>query len=175
MQTDATAEPRSDAATSDDVFCSSCGTAAKRGTRRCVNRSCGVFLRRNPGRPQESGVVAFRRHGVIALPDDIRAEHDRVRAQVYADQGGESECTEVKKKIIDRFVQVDTIVNLLINDVATRGLLTAKGRARSSVDQLFRAIDRFVRLSEKIGLERQARKVGPQTLDDILAAPDEEP
>src|SRR5687767_8730560 len=114
MSLDVMAEPRSDApATEDTVFCSSCGTSAKRGTKRCPNRSCGVFLRRNPGRPQQTGVVAYERHGIAVLSPEFREAHDQFRAAVITDQGGESELSALAMSYVDRLAQIDTVLNLL--------------------------------------------------------------
>jgi alkylated DNA nucleotide flippase Atl1 len=49
---------------------------------------------------------------------------------------------------------------------------TSKGRVRSSVDALYKAIDRQGQLAKVLGLERQARRVS-RTLDDFLNEPAE--
>jgi hypothetical protein len=51
-----------------------------------------------------------------------------------------------------------------------RGMLTTKGKVRSSVESLAKFIDRFDKLAKQLGLERKARKI--TTIDDVLNSDD---
>ncbi len=105
------------------------------------------------------------------LPADVRQELEQFRAQVIADLGGESELSAIKQQYVQRLAQIDTIINLVILDLNTRGLLTVKGKVRSTVDALFKAVDRYDKLAQRLGLERRTKKV-PTSIEEFMSQPD---
>lgn len=67
-----------------------------------------------------------------------------------------------------RLTELETVARLLASDLAQRGLLTAKGRVRSSVSKWLEVLDRWDRFAQRIGVDRRPRQV--QTLNERLAA-----
>jgi hypothetical protein len=60
------------------------------------------------------------------------------------------------------------MVRLVQNDLVNRGVVTSKGRVRSSFTKLLETFDRWDRFAQRIGIDRKARYVDP--LDVLRAA-----
>jgi hypothetical protein len=82
--------------------------------------------------------------------------------------------TAIKKRLIDNFVVMETVKQLMLIDVSRRGMHTSKGRVRSSVDALYKAIDRQGQLAKVLGLERQSHKVIHNLLQEVERVADAE-
>jgi hypothetical protein len=111
------------------------------------------------------GAYSFRDRGVAALPDVLRQTVAEFKAQVVSDRGGELSAIEAAR--IGHLAEVETTLRLLAHDLATRGLMTAKGRVRSTFSKWLEALDRWERLAGHIGDGRRARQV--PSLSDYLA------
>lgn len=94
------------------------------------------------------------------LPMEVQEELAKFREGVIADLGGEEELSTIKSQYVLRLAQLDTIINLVVLDLNTRGLLTVKGKVRSTVEAFFKAVDRYDKLSQRLGLERTTKNVG---------------
>jgi hypothetical protein len=110
------------------------------------------------------GAYSFRDHGEASLPPDMRMTVAEFKAQVVSDRGGE--LTAIEAARIGHLAEVETTLRLLAHDLATRGLMTAKGRVRSTFSKWLEALDRWERLAGHIGDDRRARTV--PSLQDYL-------
>ena len=133
---------------------------ASRGDRDAQGR----FLPGNQA-AYRHGVKLFERKG--ELPAFLRDALDGFREALSADQGGDSELTTVRRGYVERLVATEGVLRLLETDLAHRGMLTAKGRVRSTYTAWLAALDRWDRLAQRLGLDRRASKV--PTLDAYLA------
>jgi hypothetical protein len=106
-----------------------------------------------------SGVRAFELHGEAALPSELRDELAAFRAALMADQGGASELTAIRAGYVQRLSEVEACLRLLAEDLRTRGLMTKRGRVRSTYDKLLQTIDRWDRLAQRLGMERRTLQV----------------
>jgi hypothetical protein len=111
------------------------------------------------------GTYSFRDRGEAALPSDVRMTVAEFKAQVVSDRGVELSAIEAAR--IGHLAEVETTLRLLAHDLATRGLMTAKGRVRSTFSKWLEALDRWERLAGHIGDGRRARQV--PSLSDYLA------
>ena len=124
------------------------------------------------GRFLPGNQVAYR-HGVklferrAELPSALRDALDGFRDALVADQGGYRELTTVRQGYVERLVATEGVLRLLEGDLAQRGMLTPKGRVRSTYTAWLAALDRWDRLAQRLGLDRRASKV--PTLDAYLA------
>ncbi len=111
------------------------------------------------------GAYSFRDRGEASLPPDVRMTVAEFKAQVVSDRGEELSAIEAAR--IGHLAEVETTLRLLAHDLATRGLMTAKGRVRSTFSRWLEALDRWERLAGHIGDGRRARQV--PSLSDYLA------
>ena len=118
-----------------------------------------------------AGLRAFQSRGEVSLPPDLRMSVDAFRTQVIEDRGGVAALSAVEAAYITRLCELEVCARLLSNDLAQRGMFTARGRVRSVYGQLLQTIDRWDRLAEKVGRERRARQVDP--FDAVRAAVEE--
>jgi hypothetical protein len=120
------------------------------------------------------GVRAFETTG--RLPDVVRHTVDEFREAVIQDRGGASELSTLEAAYVRRLAEVETVARLLAADLATRGLMSARGRVRSTFSRWLECLDRWDKLAQRVGTERRARAV---SLRDYLAraaeTPPEEP
>jgi hypothetical protein len=114
------------------------------------------------------GLRAFQLHGDTTLAAELRAELAEFREGVERDQGGAEELTTLGAGYVRRLSEVEAICVLLGADLQTRGLLTRRGRVRSTYNAFLQAIDRWDRLAQRLGLARKAKPV--QTLEQYLQA-----
>jgi hypothetical protein len=81
------------------------------------------------------------------------------KAAVISDRGGPEELSAIEAARVGHLAEVETTLRLLANDLATRGLMTPKGRVRSTFGRWLEALDRWERLAGHIGDGRRARPV----------------
>ena len=120
---------------------------------------------------QTTGVQTFLRRGPDALDDGLREEHFAFRSAVYADLGGEEQLSTLAKSYVERLAELNTVANLLALDLAKRGILSPRGRVRSSLDQFMKCLDRWDKLAQRIGMERRPKRI---TVDDLMNTSDED-
>ena|SRR5579872_3023507 len=95
------------------------------------------------------------RAGVRADGADLR-HHLRQRVDaIVADLGGD--VGEVRREMIERFVELTAVADHLIENIIDHGVLTAKGRGRAASSSYLSVIDRLERLARTIGLERRRK------------------
>jgi hypothetical protein len=101
------------------------------------------------------------------LPTDVQVEMEEFKNELIADLGGEAELSALKKQYVKMLAQSVCVRDLFIRDLQARGLLTLKGKMRSTVEGLFKAIDRTDKLAQRIGLERKLKKV-PTSIEEFM-------
>lgn len=109
---------------------------------------------------------AFEQRGVAALPARMRTRLARFSSGLESDQGGASELTTVRRGYVRRLTELEGSIDLLAADLQQRGLMTARGRVRSTYTLLLQTIDRWDRIAQRLGLERRSHRV--PTLDEVL-------
>ena len=79
------------------------------------------------------------------------------RREIEADLGDGT--SRVKRDLVARYVECCAMANFLGQDVAARGVLTARGRSRAALSAYLQVLDRQHRLGASIGLERREKPV----------------
>ena len=110
------------------------------------------------------GLRRYQQKG--ALPDDVRASVEAFRDRLLSDQGGDADATAIRLGYERRLVEVEAMLQLLASDLQQRGMLTARGRTRGTVQTFLQALDRWDRLAQRLGMYRRAKKV--PTVEDFI-------
>ena len=134
--------------------------------------SAGHFVSGNQAR-RTHGAYSFRDRGAASLPPDTRMSVADFKAAVTNDRGGQAELSAIEAARIGHLAEVETTLRLLAHDLASRGLMTAKGRVRSTLSKWLEALDRWERLAGHIGDGRRARAV-PSLSAYLAQAPAED-
>jgi hypothetical protein len=126
-----------------------------------VPRALGFETRFQAGNQggRRHGVRAFQTNGASTLPPDLRGQLDAFRAGLEDDQGGAAELTTIGSGYVRRLTQLEACLSLLIADLETRGLLTARGRVRNSYMLLLQSIDRWDKLAQRLGMTRRTKRL----------------
>lgn len=127
----------------------------------------GRWLLQNRGAEQHGAVTLERRGTDVVLTPELRSALEEFRAGVLSDLGGDDNLTMLERGLVDRICEIQAICCHLAADVARRGVLTPRGRQRSSVGTLYAGIDRYQRLSAQLGLKRRAKEI-TDTIQDYL-------
>lgn len=145
--------------------CARCGTEAPVGTNNCG--LCGCIM---PGNQLglRHGLRRYQDKGT--LPADVRDYIEDFRAQLIADQGGEGELTAIRRGLVDKLVDLEVGVRLLLAEVVRRGIDSRPGKAAWT--QALRTIEAWHRIGNTLGLERRAKRV--PSLAEYLEAKAEE-
>lgn len=118
--------------------------------------------RRGDGTAGEGNTIAMK-HGLhskqlLSLPD-VRAWLDDRVAAITADMGGERELSALQHAAIREAAVVTLILAALSDELLRGGVLTPKGRKRAAASLYLETVDRFIRLSKTVGLERRSKRV----------------
>jgi len=113
------------------------------------------------------GVRQFEQRGAAALPADLRVSVDEFRAQVIADRGGVDALSAIEAGYIAKLTDVEVMSRLLMADLRSRGVFTAKGRVRGTFSKLLEVMDRWDRFAQRVGADRRARRVS--SLSEVFA------
>lgn len=143
-----------------EVRCSRCGTEAPAGVTNCP--TCGGFMPRNEG-ALKHGLRRYQDRG--ALPAEVAEYIAGFRAELVADQGGERELTTIRRGLVDKLVDLEVAIRLLMAEVVRRGIDSRPGKAAWA--SALRSIETWHRLAGTLGVERRAKLV--PTLDQYLA------
>ncbi len=108
-----------------------------------------------------SGNQVARQTGIFAVhqPPELLDSADAFAAQVLTDLGGERELSALERAYVAKLRDLEITQQLLMADIAHRGLVTPSGGVRRPFSAFLSAIDRFDRLAQRLGLKRRARKV----------------
>lgn len=81
------------------------------------------------------------------------------RAQLIADQGGESECSQIRLDLIDNYNAVVTFLEWSRDRIIREGPFTSRGRTRATVSLYLSMLDRQIKLGSMLGLDRRAHGI----------------
>ena len=115
-----------------------------------------------PGPALEHGGRSL--HVRLALIAEHRATLASERAAILADLGGAENVGTLKAGLIDRYQETALVASWLGGNLLVDGVLTGKGKARAAATLYLQVLDRLLRLSQALGLDRQQRAV-PSPLD----------
>lgn len=138
--------------------------AALRGRGRQPNGQAGLnnTLRLTSG---------LRSKQLIEQPDIVAWHREQIQV-ITADLGGASELAALKRASIREAARLEVIAAALGDDLLNRGVLTGKGAMRAATTTYLQVLDRFVRITATLGLERKPKHV---TLAELLVGqPDDE-
>lgn len=138
--------------TPESVSCPRCESKAPSGTTNCP--SCGVFLPRNEASLRH-GLRRYQARG--ALPQDVEDYIRDFRAELISDQGGEEDLSAIRRGLIDKLVDLEVGVRLLMAEVVVRGIDSRPGK--TAWRQALRTIDSWHRVAGTLGIERRERQV----------------
>jgi hypothetical protein len=102
---------------------------------------------------------------VIVDPAEMPQQHDAFMSELYSDLGGEDELSTLEKSLAKRIGMLEVLIVLYQVDLATRGALTLKGKVRSTVDALYKAMDRQERIGKQLGWKRRKKEAGGSIAD----------
>jgi hypothetical protein len=80
------------------------------------------------------------------------------RAAILAELGGLD--TAIARDEVDRYLRLVVLGETIWNDLAQKGVLTAKGKRRAALNAFLAISDRIDRLTNKLGIERKAKAAG---------------
>jgi hypothetical protein len=154
------------------------GMAARRGANVPDEQPCSKCKRLLPpyatrcdtcGAIQAGNTLAVK-SGVFSrvAPAHLRQSADEMLAGLIADLGGEENLTTLQRGYCHKLRDLEIIARGLASDLANRGLVTAGGKSRSSLDRYLAVLRCWDGLAQRLGLERRARDVG-LTLDAYKA------
>lgn len=121
------------------------------------------------------GVKALIASGGSKMPpvphaEEIKAETDGLIAEMVSDLGGESEITAQQKTILRSQRLCLLVLGLASSYLSREGLINPKSGKPHALLSVCATYANAARLNAlALGLERRARKVGPQTLQEHLA------
>lgn len=132
--------------------CERCQTDNAANASQCS--ACGCFLRGNQSAVSH-GLYRYRDRGT--LPPNLKVSVDEFREQLILDQGGLDGLSAVRAGLLRLLVDAEVGRRLMMNMVIARGAESKSGRA--AYDRLLATIDRWLRIAEKLGVERKPREV----------------
>ena len=91
------------------------------------------------------------------------------RAAILADLGGPENVSNIKARLVDRYLETSLIAEWLGGNLLLDGVLTTKGKTRAAATLYLQVVDRVHRLSLALGLERRARDLSCLTPQEWIA------
>lgn len=117
--------------------------------------------RRQDGTAAPGNTLALKsglRSSQLLQQPDVAAWHREQVDAITADLGGESELTAMKRASVREAARLEVLLDAMGTDLLERGVVTGKGRTRAMTSAYLSVLDRFVRLSAALGLERKAKQ-----------------
>jgi hypothetical protein len=105
------------------------------------------------------GLYSYRDHGDRAIPADLRMSADEMLAGLIADKGGAENLTTLKREYAQQARTFHVMMDIIGNHLVRNGLTSKTGRVRSAVTKYLEIFDRFDKVAQRLGLEREARQV----------------
>jgi len=121
------------------------------------------------------GIHATIASGGAAVPpvphaDEIRADVDALLAEMVNDLGGESEVTAAQKTILQSQRLCLLVLGLASSYLGREGLINRKNGRPHALLSVVATFGNSARLNAlALGLERRAKRIGPQNLQEHLA------
>jgi hypothetical protein len=116
------------------------------------------------------GARAFERHGDAVVSADVRLSADDMLKGIIADKGGTQNLTTLKRELAQQARNFRVMLDLILHDLVRNGVTTKGGRVRSAVSKYLEIFDRFDKVAQRLGLEREAREAMSLTAR-LAAAP----
>lgn len=132
-----------------------CG-ATERSAKNPNVCTAGHFIAGNQA-AFKHGVRAFERHGDAVVPADVRLSADDMLKGIIADKGGAQNLTTLKRELAQQARNFRVMLDLILHDLVRNGVTTKGGRVRSAVSKYLEIFDRFDKVAQRLGLEREAR------------------
>lgn len=120
-------------------------------------RNPGQFVRGEPGPALKLGDRSLLRRQVQI--EARRGGLEPERAAIIADLGGAENVSNLKARLVDRYLETSLIAEWLGGNLLVDGVLTTKGKTRAAATLYLQVVDRVHRLSMALGLERRARDI----------------
>lgn len=123
-----------------------------------------------PGGPIRPGEMLNLKHGLkselLIEQPDIAAWHEEQVKLISVDLGGDSQLTHLQRASIREVARLEVLLASMGQELLAAGVLSGKGRPRAMTTLYLTVLDRFVKLSATLGLERRAKRV--QALHEVL-------
>ena len=122
-----------------------------------------------------AGNQAARQHGTFAVhqPPALLEMVDEFETGLLSDLGGESVLSTLERSCVANLRALKMTLMLLGADIETRGLVTPHGGVRRSYAAFLAGVDRFDRLSQRLGMKRRSKRV--PSLAEVLNTKEGEP
>ena len=119
----------------------------------------GLSVSRDPGGRFAEGNTAALRTGCFSrqLQDDAAPWREQQIAAIRADLG--NDIATLKAHTIEQLGTLLVVLRFLSANLMAEGPLTGKGRQRAATSAYLQVLDRYVRLAQTIGLDRQTRQL----------------
>lgn len=101
------------------------------------------------------GARAFERHGDAVVPADVRLSADDMLKGIISDKGGN--LTTLKREYVQQARNFRVMLDLILQELVRNGVTTKGGRVRTAVSKYLEIFDRFDKVAQRLGLERDAR------------------
>lgn len=134
-----------------------CGTSERHPSNADMCRN-GHFIANNAAR-RIHGVRGFETRGEATLPSDVRTSADEMYADLISDLGGPEQLTALKRELAAQGKTCRVIMDLITRELVRKGVVTPRGRVRSAVTAYMGVLDRFLKVCDRLGLEREARQL----------------
>jgi hypothetical protein len=81
------------------------------------------------------------------------------RTELVSDLGGIEATGVLKRKAVDKTLQLEVVADTLVSNLIREGVLTAKGQSRAALSAYLSVVDRLMRLYQMLGMERRQKSV----------------
>jgi hypothetical protein len=126
--------------------------------------------RRQNGQVAAGNTVALR-HGLhskqLLNAPDIAAWHTEQVNAITADLGGDAELSSLARGTVREAARLEVILAALGSELLAHGVLSGKGKTRAATTTYLHVLDRYVKLTSTLGLERRTKPV--QSASAIIA------
>src|SRR5262245_36983188 len=95
------------------------------------------------GRARQA-LLAGQEARLAVLPEERRA--------IFDDLGGVEHASVLKRKAVNRALELEVIADTLLTNLMREGVLTAKGQSRAALSAYLSVADRLMRLYQMLGL-----------------------
>jgi hypothetical protein len=121
-----------------------------------------------------AGNTLALRHGLrsarlLEHPDVAEWHRQQVEA-ITADLGGPSELSALRLAAVREVARLEVIAGALGDELLDGGVLTGKGKCRAATTTYLQVLDRLLRLSQLVGLDRKAKQL-PNPADWLEGRP----
>ena len=108
-----------------------------------------------------AGNQAARQHGTFAVhqPPELLEVVDGFETELLSDLGGARVLSTLERSCVANLRALKMTLMLLAADIETRGLVTPHGGVRRSYAAFLAGVDRFDRLSQRLGMKRRTKRV----------------